>query len=68
MTGDREQRRNESGRQAKDLQLQKVSVLRFGARILAMVACCSELKRGFSNLFLFPQAVNHSLETWQVCY
>ena len=27
----------------------------------------SEVKCGFSDLFLFPQAVNHSLELHQVC-
>ena len=38
----------------------------FGPRVVTMLACCSEqkgvLKRGFSDLFLFPQVVNHSLE------
>ena len=48
-TGHHEQGRNESGGQAKDLQPQKVSVSELK----------SEVKRGFSDLFLFPQAVNH---------
>ena len=38
----------------------------FGPRIVTILACCSEQKReqkrGFSDLFLFPQAVNHSLK------
>ena len=67
-TGQSQQGRNESSVRAKDFQLQKESVIGF-ARVVAMLACCSELNHGFSDLFLLAQAVvNHSLKPCQVCH
>ena len=59
-TGHREQGRNKSGRTSK-----RFAAAKGESSWLCFIACSelkSEVKRGFSILFLFPQVVNHSLE------